>query len=418
MVESRILINGNVIPDAIDNITLTSVFNANGNICVGEALAKSLEFSVYKPTLDFTDKELVLQLKNGNEWVNKGKYKVSSIDKVGKKVSILCYNAMVYKLQVPFVIPDTITLPTTSNVILSEIISQTGITIKDFDSLPIVTIKSISNDTCRNIIRDIACLMCKNAIINDDDMLEFKWYTQTSKTITDEEIYLDGISIGNETNVQIDYVECIINDNEALISGSGDYGIQITNASMTQEILDSILETLQSIQYKTLSVDFFGGYDIKIGDIIIINSMGNTYTMPVMELEHFIDGGMRSKANCTAYTKVENTSNNNSAAIVKERKEAERYARFEVSSDKINFLVSGDKKSGFEITEDAIKLISENIDLEGNVTFTSLEKKVDNLSVGGRNYLQGSKSMLDYVVAEYITDGTNRFTDGINQFYI
>ena len=43
---------------------------------------------------------------------------------------------------------------------------------------------------------------------------------------------------------------------------------------------------------------------------------------------------------------------------------------------------------------------------------------VNNMEIGGRNLLLNSKTMTGYLVKEYLTDGTDRLTDGTNTFYI
>lgn len=79
---------------------------------------------------------------------------------------------------------------------------------------------------------------------------------------------------------------------------------------------------------------------------------------------------------------------------------SESLAKVEIQSNKINWLVkSGTNETNFELTDRTATLVADNINLKGLVTFSGLSsdvneqlEKVDNLEVGGRNYLLNSEN--------------------------
>ena len=82
----------------------------------------------------------------------------------------------------------------------------------------------------------------------------------------------------------------------------------------------------------------------------------------------------------------------------------EKIASIKVEADKISLIVKGEDSEGnVELTDNALNVIAENINLTGKVTFGDLtadavESINDNLSIGGTNLIYGTKRMDKWVL--------------------
>lgn len=114
---------------------------------------------------------------------------------------------------------------------------------------------------------------------------------ECAQTVTDEEIYLDGLTQKTKYTVS-----CLISgiDDATITSGNG-RAITFANPFITQEILDAIASEILPFEYTVAEVQYRGNPAYECGDIIRVNG----FNVPIMTQEFEFDGGL--SATITSY---------------------------------------------------------------------------------------------------------------------
>lgn len=379
----QILVDGVELTDTIVEFKYSHTCNNSTNFSVGNTASAIVEFKIDEPSINLENKEIQvnqgLKLANGNmEYVKLGKFKVLSPEIERFQANYQCVDAMTYKMATVY--ESALTYPTTDIAILEEICQQAGIELVN-DNLVAHTIdKKLDNYTKREIIGFISQLQGKNAIINTDGKLELIWYAQTDYVVDDNRIYSDRIDIvKNSSNYVLGYIKSTYGSKELVAGDVNAQGIKITNPYMTQEILNEVFDKIKNFTFRSLELDFYGDFRLEVGDIVTVNTNNESYIVPVMALEQSSDGGVITTIESVGETATQNSVDTNGSILneIKRSVVNSETARTiaEQSADKINFIVEGDSVSEFTISDKALNIISENIDLTGKVTFNSFDKE-------------------------------------------
>lgn len=394
----QILVDGVELTDTIVEFKYSHTCNNSTNFSVGNTASAMVEFKIDEPSINLENKEIQvnqgLKLANGNmEYVKLGKFKVLSPEIERFQANYQCVDAMTYKMATVY--ESALTYPTTDIAILEEICQQAGIELVNDNLVAHAIDKKLDNYTKREIIGFISQLQGKNAIINTDGKLELIWYTQTGYVVDDNRIYSDRTDIiKNENDYVLGYIKSTYGSKE-IVSGDIDtQGIRITNPYMTQDILDEVFNKIKGLTFRAINVDFYGDFRLEVGDIITVNSNNESYVVPIMTLEQSSDGGVVTSIESIGETSTQNSVDTNGGILneIKRSVVNSETARTiaEQSADKINFIVEGDSVSEFTISDKALNIISENIDLTGKVTFNSLNSETKGIISGANTNAQNA----------------------------
>ena len=120
--------------------------------------------------------------------------------------------------------------------------------------------------------------------------------TTENTEITDGEITEDEV-IEEPTTETVDVI---------LSVGSGSFGINISNPLMTQTVLENIYNTyFSNFTFRPCKVNMLGNILLECGDIVTVNNGTNTYTVPIMSIQHSIDGGVVTNIETIAQNETE-----------------------------------------------------------------------------------------------------------------
>ena len=308
------LTNNTEIKDDIDDFLYSAMINDDDVFTIGNTCSATISFSIINPTVNLNNKEIeVYQGLNVNgtvEYVKLGIFKVLKPKKDRNVTKYQCVDRMAYLMNMPY--SSKLAFPTTDVKILEEICSQVGITLVKNGLISHSISKKPSGYTKREIIAYISQLQGKNARINSDGELELIWYTDTDYVVDDNKIYYDGISdVNSEIDYKVEYLECIVRsldgtDESVIKAGSGTNGIKIENPFMTQTILYELANKLVGFTFRGSEFEFLGDFRLEVGDIVSVETNGEVYRVPIMQIEHRSDGGVVTTITSIGETDTEN----------------------------------------------------------------------------------------------------------------
>ena len=424
----QILVDGVELTDTIVEFKYSHTCNNSTNFSVGNTASAMVEFKIDEPSINLENKEIEvnqgLKLADGSmEYAKLGKFKVLSPEIERFQANYQCVDAMTYKMATVY--ESTLTYPTTDIAILKEICQQAGIELANTDLVAHTIDRKLDNYTKREIIGFISQLQGKNAIINTDGKLELIWYTQTDYVVDDNRIYSDRTDIiKNENDYVLGYIKSTYGSKEVVSGDIDTQGIRITNPYMTQDILDEVFNKIKGLTFRAINVDFYGDFRLEVGDIVTVNTNNESYVVPIMTLEQSSDGGVVTSIESIGETSTQNSVDTNGGILneIKRSVVNSETARTiaEQSADKINFIVEGDSVSEFTISDKALNIISENIDLTGKVTFNSLDSETKEVISGASDKANQAmtqvnktvKSMTMHYLATTASSGVTTSTSG------
>ena len=300
------------IADEMENIRYSDVVNPYDVFTIGNTASAILEFDIINPTQNYDNLAFKAQqgikTSEGMEYIDLGVFKVLNAILDGNKLSVKAVDKMTYLMSDKYV--PNVSLPTTDIAILNDIATQTGITV-DTSNLVSHNITYLTNAySKREIIGYIAALQGKNAYFNTQGNLIFKFYDTVDYTVDDDRIYFDSpTNVNSEKDFQCQYIDCTVyasGTQTELRSGNGSMGISINNPFMTQTILDEVLAKINTLTFRPMEIEFLGDFRLQCGDVITVNTGGNTYTVPIMQITHSSDGGVITNVVSIAQTESEN----------------------------------------------------------------------------------------------------------------
>lgn len=318
------------------------------NINIGETCASHIEFELYNPTITLENKEVQVKVGvevNGSiEYVSLGYFTVTKPSIESEVYKYTAYDRMI-GLERLYV--SSLANPTTSTV-MNEIATQLGYTFASTITEITLDVNKIKGYTYREMLGFISALCGANCIFNGDGAIEFKWFVQPTSdlaSIGTDRLYENGLELNSDEDITVGYIKCAtggkeevpiedtttenttenteITDGEItedevieepttetvdviLSVGSGNFGINISNPLMTQEVLQNIYDTyFSNFTFRPCKVNMLGNILLECGDIVTVNNGTNTYTVPIMSIQHSIDGGVVTNIETIAQNETE-----------------------------------------------------------------------------------------------------------------
>ena len=313
------------------------------NINIGETCASHVEFEIYNPTVTLENKEIQvkcgIEVNGSIEYVSLGYFTVTKPSIESEVYKYIAYDRMI-GLERLYV--SSLTNPTTSTV-MNEIATQLGYSFASTITEISLDINKIKGYTYREMLGFISALCGANCIFNGDGAIEFKWFVQPTSdlaTIGTDRLYENGLELNSDEDITVGYIKCAtggkeevpiedtttenteITDGEiteetptetptetvdvVLSVGSGSFGINISNPLMTQTVLENIYNTyFSNFTFRPCKVNMLGNILLECGDIVTVNNGTNTYTVPIMSIQHSIDGGVVTNIETIAQNETE-----------------------------------------------------------------------------------------------------------------
>lgn len=300
--------------DTLNNFKFQNMINPNNEITIGNTCASSVTFSIYMPEVNLENKEITIfkGVKVGTEikYIKLGIFTVTKQTSDGEYTSYEAYDRM-YKADMPYF--SDMTFPSTDKAILNEICGKLGISL----ATNIATAHTISDKpqgyTYREIIGYMAMLQGCNAVINSDGDLELRWYKDSGYVLDGHKYYQQGVTFTTSKDFIIQKLTCNntksgSTEQSEITSGDGATGLSFANPFMTQATLDEVYKKIGGFQFRPLTVKFVGDYRLEVGDIITVNKGGVDYKVPIMQITHECDGGLRDTVTSIGQSDTENTS--------------------------------------------------------------------------------------------------------------
>lgn len=297
------------------------------NINIGETCASHIEFELYNPTITLENKEI--QVKGGIdvngaiEYIPLGYFTVT---KPSIESEIYKYTAYDRMIGLERLYVSSLTNPTTSTV-MNEIATQLGYSFASTITEISLDVNKIKGYTYREMLGFISALCGANCIFNGDGAIEFKWFVQPTSnlaTIGTDRLYENGLELNSDNDLTVGYIKCATGETientttdengeentettDVILSvGSGSFGINISNPLMTQTVLENIYNTyFSNFTFRPCKVNMLGNILLECGDIVTVNNGTNTYTVPIMSIQHSIDGGVVTNIETIAQNETE-----------------------------------------------------------------------------------------------------------------
>ena len=297
------------------------------NINIGETCASHVEFEIYNPTVTLENKEIQvkcgIEVNGSIEYVSLGYFTVTKPSIESEVYKYIAYDRMI-GLERLYV--SSLTNPTTSTV-MNEIATQLGYSFASTISEISLDVNKIKGYTYREMLGFISALCGANCIFNGDGAIEFKWFVQPTSdlaSIGTDRLYENGLELNSDNDLTVGYIKCATgetNENtttdengeentettDVILSvGSGSFGINISNPLMTQTVLENIYNTyFSNFTFRPCKVNMLGNILLECGDIVTVNNGTNTYTVPIMSIQHSIDGGVVTNIETIAQNETE-----------------------------------------------------------------------------------------------------------------
>ena len=297
------------------------------NINIGETCASHVEFEIYNPTVTLENKEIQvkcgIEVNGSIEYVSLGYFTVTKPSIESEVYKYIAYDRMI-GLERLYV--SSLTNPTTSTV-MNEIATQLGYSFASTITEISLDVNKIKGYTYREMLGFISALCGANCIFNGDGEIEFKWFVKPTSdlaTIGTDRLYENGLELNSDNDLTVGYIKCATgetNENtttdengeentettDVILSvGSGSFGINISNPLMTQTVLENIYNTyFSNFTFRPCKVNMLGNILLECGDIVTVNNGTNTYNVPIMSIQHSIDGGVVTNIETIAQNETE-----------------------------------------------------------------------------------------------------------------
>ena len=301
---ARIKINNKWYDSGIKSLTFTGGSNGEDDITIGSTVSAYIDVTMKNTGLLFENTEVELQIglltDNKYEYVPMGIFKAARPEEIdGRMIKFTAYDRMI-NTEVLFV--SELTYPATALQVLNEACKLSGITRSTTGLGTLYIQEKPQGYTCREIIGYIAALYGKFAVIDRKGKLQLKWYDETYDLSISRQFSMTK----NQSDNVIGRIECSIDKDTQLVSGTGTRGISISDPWMTQAQLDSIYAVLNGFTYRAGECEFLGDIRLEPWDIVLCSDLsGNVYRLPVMTVVHTYDGGISTKVQAVGKTEAE-----------------------------------------------------------------------------------------------------------------
>lgn len=266
----------------------------HGNsISFGTTVSSSINVKCVTPSFSISGRELTLFFGTfDGTWTQIGIFKVlpENLENRMGFTSFTAYDRMYANTLQEY--QSQLSYPAQMSAVLGEICSKCGLTAPAIAYNPTINDDVLSGYTLRDALGYIAGCQGKNAYIDCDGKLIFKWFTTCDYTADD---HIANVPYADERNIVIQKVICSTGDDN-IQYGNGSDGIVFNNPLMTHEQLEIIYNTVKDFTYRRLDADIpLGNYLVESGDIIKVTSSGSELSVPVMSISFHYDGGISCK---------------------------------------------------------------------------------------------------------------------------
>lgn len=312
-ISCKLVINNN----AITNVkTLTYASDWSGDLAIGQVVSSYITTTIPSPSFALTAANVSHSMGIGSpvEWVKIGEYVVdeSSIRIKQGYTSFTAYDKLYYAINTYY---SSLTFPASLQDICDDVCDQIGITSTNIGISYTVDEDILSGYTLRDVLGFIAAVCGKNAYLNPNGALEFRWFTQTSYVADNSRANVPYI---NERNCVLSRIVCQTAD-DIISSGSGQ-GIYVVCPIMTEDRLDDILDDISGLTYRQSDIDIpYGNFSLQSGDIITVSTTGSNLTVPIMSNSWTYDGGLSSSVSAYGVSDYSGTANNAEHSVSAQR---------------------------------------------------------------------------------------------------
>lgn len=182
--------------------------------------------------------------------------------------------------------------PASMQAVFNEICGKCGLTAPALTVNPTLQNDVLSEYTLRDALGYIAGYQGKNAYIDCDGKLVFRWFVTCGYKATGN---MANVPYADERDIKLQTVICSTGD-DIIKAGDGTEGLVFNNPLMDQQRLEQIKTLTENFTYRRLEADIpVGNYLIESGDVIKITSSGSELTVPVMSISFHYDGGISCK---------------------------------------------------------------------------------------------------------------------------
>lgn len=301
----------------LTDLKVTASENGSSDLTIGNAQSSSITFSIYEDTIDLENREMVLfeglEVSEGNiEYIQIGIFKITSATAEEGKTSYTGYDRMYSSMEMTYV--SKLTYPAKDINIVKEICTQAGITFVEstMDDKTISIATAPKGYTRREMLGYLAARQGKNAVINSQGQLEFRWYKDADYTIRPTKYYENGLKFTTSKAFKVEKIVCEVatdNDSKTLTSGSGTMAINISNPFMTQTVLNAVYKKIGGFTYRPLTVECLGDWRLEVGDIVKVTSNGVKYSAPITSIVYDCDGGLKCSIESCGQSDTNNSIN-------------------------------------------------------------------------------------------------------------
>lgn len=301
----------------LTDLKVTASENGSSDLTIGNAQSSSITFSIYEDTVDLENREMVLfeglEVSEDNvEYIQIGIFKITSATAEEGKTSYTGYDRMYSNMEMTYV--SKLTYPAKDINIVKEICTQAGITFAEstMDNKTISIATAPKGYTRREMLGYLSARQGKNAVINSQGQLEFRWYKDAGYTIRPTKYYENGLKFTTSKAFKVEKIVCEVatdKDSKTLTSGSGTMAINISNPFMTQTVLDAVYKKIGGFTYRPLTVECLGDWRLEVGDIVKVTSGGVEYSAPITSIVYDCDGGLKCSIESCGQSDTNNSIN-------------------------------------------------------------------------------------------------------------
>lgn len=301
----------------LTDLKVTASENGSSDLTIGNAQSSSITFSIYEDTVDLENREMVLfeglEVSEDNiEYIQIGIFKITSATAEEGKTSYTGYDRMYSAMEMTYV--SKLTYPAKDINIVKEICTQAGITFAEstMDNKTISIATAPKGYTRREMLGYLSARQGKNAVINSQGQLEFRWYKDADYTIRPTKYYENGLKFTTSKAFKVEKIVCEVatdKDSKTLTSGSGTMAINISNPFMTQTVLDAVYKKIGGFTYRPLTVECLGDWRLEVGDIVKVTSDGVEYSAPITSIVYDCDGGLKCSIESCGQSDTNNSIN-------------------------------------------------------------------------------------------------------------
>lgn len=283
--------------------------NTGEALTLGSTVSQNVSVVMENPNVSLAGCEFELQiglkLADGQmEYIPIGLFTPGTISVTGNKIRFSAYDRMM-KLSPEYI--SELSEQTDTLSVLKEISDKTGVPIC-VDFLQAISLKKPVGYTYREVLMYVAQLYGCFANVNREGTIELHFWEDSGYEINDD-MGLKEFTYGESYVVEQLSVTGIDDAGQTsnLFSGEGTMGVSFANPFMTQSIVDDVFHKISGFAYTPVTSSIvIGDPRIDPWDILtIVDLIGNSYKVPMMNLEFSYDGGIGAKIQSTVQSEVD-----------------------------------------------------------------------------------------------------------------